>query len=289
MEKLKRAEVRTHELNAKRDQFVRDSPQSIALKARYDIAKWEVRIIDVPPTPIILPILLGEALQGLRSALDHLAFHLTWTHHGPAFNLNKTAFPVFMDPNGDYETASNGARNVGLTHPLVQAFIEWLQPFRSLNPEDTALCKLNKLNNRDKHRALVATNLSITDATLQFIVTGPPPFNIVSVHTVLVPKLTRLVDNAVLGYIPLVTNSQVQMNGGLVTDVLVDEAPWGPMEVFDLLAGIWNFITRQVIAPLRPYLGLHPKYLNPDLFELRRSEVVQLAAEFAQHPLTAIP
>lgn len=100
------------------------------------------------------PLLAGEAIQNLRSALDHLVYEKSGGASG-------TQFPIFTDAgrfqgkSGQYMKGVSGA---------VRTFIEEVQPYRFM-PEHAAqhpLAQLRSLSNLDKHRVLATVVSSVT-------------------------------------------------------------------------------------------------------------------------------
>lgn len=107
------------------------------------------------PPPSHWPLLAGEAIQNLRSALDHAvwsAWKAVPTNTGDG---NHTQFPIALDPRSFSSQA--GAYLIGVPQPT-QKLIEDTQPYRRLpqNPSRDALYHLRTLSNIDKHRTLAA-------------------------------------------------------------------------------------------------------------------------------------
>jgi len=99
------------------------------------------------------PLLAGEAIQNLRSALDHLIFEKSGGNR-------RTQFPIFTDP---CEFQVLGGRMMKRVPKAVRASIETVQPYKFM-PEDAAhhpLALLNSLSNLDKHRMLATIVSSV--------------------------------------------------------------------------------------------------------------------------------
>jgi hypothetical protein len=92
------------------------------------------------------PLLAGEAIQNLRSSLDHMVYAASGERGG-------TQFPIFTDP-AEYQQKAPGMLR-GVPAP-VSATIEGAQPYRSWasDPAQVALEQLRLLSNLDKHRTL---------------------------------------------------------------------------------------------------------------------------------------
>lgn len=115
-----------------------------------------------PPSevPLEIALPLGDCLQNMRSALDHLVCQLTIANNkGPN---RATAFPVWHDePEPDERKKFlSPIQKIDLR---AQALIEDMQPFQNGKGElaDTYLWVLHELNNADKHRLLHPTEFWI--------------------------------------------------------------------------------------------------------------------------------
>jgi hypothetical protein len=100
------------------------------------------------------PLLAGEAVQNLRSALDHLVYEKSGGNR-------RTQFPIFIDPA---EFQARAGRKLEGVPEAVQAKIEEAQPYR-LMPEHAAqhpLAQLSSLSNLDKHRVLATVVSAVT-------------------------------------------------------------------------------------------------------------------------------
>lgn len=106
-----------------------------------------ISAIGEPPPEIAL--LLGEILQNLRSALDHLAYQLCLVGGGTERDLRRVQFPI-AETTGCFKRQLP-AQTAGMTDAAVRTIIE-LRPHRGGNEW---LLLLHRLNNIDKHRTLV--------------------------------------------------------------------------------------------------------------------------------------
>ena len=113
--------------------------------------------------PELLPLMIGDAVHNLRSALDHLAWQLV-DANGQTPTIN-TSFPVFKKKNtkqfnSKVSRIACGARDI----------IESIQPYNSGN-DDLAI--LSEMDNFDKHRLLIVIASTVKDST--FGIAGFPP------------------------------------------------------------------------------------------------------------------
>jgi hypothetical protein len=122
--------------------------------------------------PDSLGLVIGDALQALRSALDNLAFALALMNN-PAMTAEEqqdVSFPIFDRP------ASVGHKSIKQMDGVVQGKVLGLCPDPARSPvADDPLWLLNKANNRDKHRAITVAALSVANhsITLSGTMSGP--------------------------------------------------------------------------------------------------------------------
>lgn len=130
---------------------------------------WEyvLDLSSVDPPPLLLPILIGDYLFNVRSALDHLLVAIA-----PRKYRGKVNFPIHRaDPlarkpsSGNYVNAEAAARWLSLCNCLPDGCIApltMLQPYHaaalhSQSADWHALALLSSLQNADKHRELIST------------------------------------------------------------------------------------------------------------------------------------
>jgi len=137
---------------------------------------WLYRLeMTEEPDPMI-PVIIGECLYDLRSALDHLAVAIA-----PGSNRRSAAFPIEgTDPwekdaagafvHDEGRRRSFTAKIKGMPDEVVK-MIKEAQPYQREHPELETLGLLSSLQNADKHRQLVAIGSGILDA--RSVVTAP--------------------------------------------------------------------------------------------------------------------
>lgn len=118
------------------------------------------------PIPPRLPVLLGDCIHNFRCALDHLVMALALANRA-GLGVRTVAFPIcseFRTYHG-YEEGKppsqpkrwHGACKVRTLRPPAQAFIEGLQPYHRRG-NSWSLVELQELDNRDKHKVILALN-----------------------------------------------------------------------------------------------------------------------------------
>jgi hypothetical protein len=149
--KLERAEQHIHDLQDKWTTFRNDAygvafkdDESTGQRVHYLARAWD------PDNSFSL--IIGDAVHDLRSALDHLAYHVMSV--SPGVNdkqLKKTGFPI-AENSGKYQTELR-PRIVGMRADAVQA-IDDIEPYGGGAGE--IFWHLHSLDIIDKHKLLIA-------------------------------------------------------------------------------------------------------------------------------------
>jgi hypothetical protein len=114
---------------------------------------YVVRVRDVPPA---ISLAAGDIIHNLRGALDHLAFQLYLI--GPGGQAggagSRIYFPI-ADDAAKYK-AESPRKIKGLARAAIKA-IDAIEPYKGGQTDKSdALWRLEKMNNIDKHRLLIA-------------------------------------------------------------------------------------------------------------------------------------
>jgi hypothetical protein len=163
--KIERAGDHLEVLDAALARFIKDGGFEVRSEQDPDTGEYVGRVLSnrqppVPP-PLRLSVLLGDALNNLRSALDYVVWQLA---ESPS---KKNQFPIFDTPEG-FE--SHRERYLcSVPRPLWAKF-EAYQPYQG--PDRHALRVLAKLNDVDKHRLLLAGAVKGAMSQAKFNVSG---------------------------------------------------------------------------------------------------------------------
>jgi hypothetical protein len=121
--------------------------------------------LQIPePDDPLLPILAGDLMFNLRSALDHVLVAVV-----PEDKVTRhTAFPIFTDDINERDASGKYVqpkarqafrRKTSHVPQRAMAAVEWAQPYnlerQGLDPQYGALAILSAFQNADKHRQLV--------------------------------------------------------------------------------------------------------------------------------------
>jgi hypothetical protein len=120
--------------------------------------------------PIELALILGDLVQCLRSALDHMAWAFAMTTR-PDDPSPRTQFPIMANRPKDFDSEAQ----VRDLPPSVRYIMEQLQPYQ---PEHYTgghigreLASLRRLSNLDKHRVLLVAERVVA---IQFVAHNTP-------------------------------------------------------------------------------------------------------------------
>jgi hypothetical protein len=160
LEKLKRAEKHIFNLEREIQAFLDSEPYKVGTKPNSqfpDVLPPVYYLASARVVPVKIALIAGDAIQNLRSSLDHLAWHLVDIGQAnlPAplteSERKRIGFPITdTDSPAEYE-ASRRRKVKGMTQAAIDA-IDKTKPYKGGND---ALWKLSQLNNIDKHRLLI--------------------------------------------------------------------------------------------------------------------------------------
>jgi len=115
------------------------------------------RLVVTSPLPAEIPLIIGDCVQNLRTALDYLVWELVLAANNTPGKKN--AFPVCASPESFKKDIGRGLL-LGAADVAI-AEIESIQPYHGgNNPEVAVLWVLNQLTNINKHRRLLITLLN---------------------------------------------------------------------------------------------------------------------------------
>ena len=146
--KIQRAQEHLASLSSEVRAYLESQPYEVAAKRNPETRRLIYFVAGVRPTPRRLSALLGDTIQNLRSALDHLAFQLVSVATGK-FPTTHVYFPV-ADDHSKY--IKQRRRQLKGAAPAAIAAVDGLKPYKGGNDE---IWLLHKLNIIDKHRALI--------------------------------------------------------------------------------------------------------------------------------------
>lgn len=197
-----------------------------------------------------IPLIIGDTLYALRSALDHLAHDLakSFTQPLPPQASEQSEFPIY----GNKALPKNvGDRKLGAIDPKARTIIEGLQPhLRGKSYADDPLWQLYEVARLDRHRFV-----HLTVATLQGIGLGGDNLHVEEMEIFGVDPTAG--DDTELGYAsvrPIDPGRPMQMNVTPEPQVVFKEGAWAGQSVLDMLTEIRGHIENEVVTPLAPFV-----------------------------------
>jgi hypothetical protein len=91
--KIERAKNHIRDLESVIVPFLDTEPYTHAADLLPQISHYSIRLATVKPLPSCIPIIIGDAIHNVRSALDHLAWQLV--EAGGGTPNHRTALPIF--------------------------------------------------------------------------------------------------------------------------------------------------------------------------------------------------
>jgi hypothetical protein len=148
--KVERAKKHVLDLESERDAFFQTKPYSFAHSTNPITGDRTYYLKTVESIPKVFSVILGDALNNLRCALDHLVHHLACVGAGATKACAETKFPI-GNSDSHYNSQKRSALK-GLRPDGIKA-IDALEPY--IGGSGEALVRLARLNNFDKHRLLL--------------------------------------------------------------------------------------------------------------------------------------
>jgi len=159
--KVARAQEHIQDLETRIKAFLDGKPYRVGVRPNPQFPNAGLTqhyVASVQPMIAGIPLVAGEVLQQLRSALDHLVWFLVDVGCAQqSIVLNKTerkqiGFPIIDTDNPTEYEGSRKRKVKGMTQAAIDA-IDATKPYKGGND---CLWRLDQLNNIDKHRFLVA-------------------------------------------------------------------------------------------------------------------------------------
>jgi hypothetical protein len=150
--KAKRAEKHIHELKTALEEFYARKPYGIGKKIDANTRDQIYYLTRIDPVPLPISLIIGDVLQNLRSALDHLAYALVTKAIAPTLPNKYLTFPI-MDTAKQY-MAPEGRGKIECAGDDAMKIIDSFKPYKGGND---LIWQLSRLNIGDKHRLLLTT------------------------------------------------------------------------------------------------------------------------------------
>ena len=156
--KVDRAQRHINSLGEEITKFLDTQPFKVATRAHPQLPYATVFYLEsAADIPTDLPIIAGDVIQNLRSALDHLAWQLVEASGG--IGDTGTGFPIFDRAlfKSQKEEERFFTRKIGGMRQEIQDAIRNTSPFKGGND---ILWAIHNINNIDKHRLLITVGFT---------------------------------------------------------------------------------------------------------------------------------
>jgi hypothetical protein len=155
--KVVRAKQHYEALTTELNRYLQGKRSELLMEANLQTNTVRVVGIEGPTVPDVIPVIIGDCLQNLRSALDYLVWELVLAANSQP--SEKNAFPICGTAKGFKESLRRGSLN-GVPEEAT-TLIQDLQPYNGGDRwKETVLWILNELCNINKHRRILLTQLT---------------------------------------------------------------------------------------------------------------------------------
>jgi hypothetical protein len=197
------------------------------------------------PIPTAIPLIIGDALQNLRSSLDYLVWELVLTSNNNP--TDKHMFPI-CDSLESFEDQLRRHRLDGVA-PEAIAEIQGLQPYQDgQNKEKAPIRVLDTFTNINKHRRLLIAVLAAHHSRTEFIGTQTGH----SVQSTLTPRYDKA--EIAIGPAP-VLGDQMEVKGNALYFITFSERPGEGLIVSALLNQLWHFVNEFVVPKFERFFS----------------------------------
>ena len=150
--KIDRAKVHFLDMQKKIEEFFQSNPYQVDIKRNEE--KRPIHYVSkIQEVPIEIPLLAGEVIHNLRSALDYVAYRL-FIINTPEGDGKHIYFPISDD------SVKYAFEKVKKTNGLSQPAKDLIDSFNPYKGGNDVLWQIHRLNNIDKHRLLVTVGSS---------------------------------------------------------------------------------------------------------------------------------
>ncbi len=148
--KVKRAKEHISDLESEIRAFLDGAPYKVGAKHHPETRRLVYYVTSVDPIPDCIPLVAGDAIQNLVSALDHLAYQIVCSD---SMDAPPKPYGIYFPiaENAEQYEERKSAKMQGAQQETFDA-IDALNPYKGGND---LLWILSKLNNIEKHRLLL--------------------------------------------------------------------------------------------------------------------------------------
>lgn len=212
------------------------------------------------PSPLLSSI-IGDALQNMRSALEHLAWGLAFKDKGSEPSRS-TSFPIYRSSaafwewskkRGAYSPGSGAHKITEITRISVRTAIEELQPYKTGKDELYILNELARVDRHQSLRVIGGTNCTVTQGWRKVGTRDPFIFDASMLGTTKVNVGSILEDEAVVGDFRF-NQPEVEVYFDFPRYVaFLDAGPATGMHALSTLTNVRRHIERVVVPKLERF------------------------------------
>lgn len=236
-QKIVRSAEHLHSLEAEAMRYFSANPGEVVTEEEPHSHRIVLKFREKIPVPVAIPLIIGDALQNLRSALDYLVWELVLAANNKPGD--KHQFPI-CDSIEAFEDQLRRHRLDGVA-PEAVAEIKGLQPYHCGQDKEKAPIRvLETLTNINKHRRILLAVLAAHHARTEFIGTQTGH----SVQSSLTPRY----HNAEIAISPEpVLGDMMEVKGKALFLITFNERPAEGHEISGLLNQLWQYVDKFLV------------------------------------------
>lgn len=157
--KLERAKQHFEDLQGRVTDYFAEKRYTTEIRFNSDTGWHDLTLVASGDLPREWSAVVGDGIQNLRNALDHVAWSFALKHAGgsPISRPRDVQFPIIEDAIKSNFKASN----LAWASTAQSRFLDGVQPYHRPDPAQSSLAVLRKLSNQDKHEALHAVYANV--------------------------------------------------------------------------------------------------------------------------------
>lgn len=241
--KLYRAKKHLEELQTETERYFKTNPAKVVREQDSSPDEFVGKIVASIPIPKRIPLIIGDALQNLRSSLDYLVWELVIAAKNTPNHENM--FPICTTPEA-FKGQLSRNRLRGIPTDAVTD-IDDLQPYHEgADAKGHVLFMIDDLCNINKHRRILTTILYGAHAPADFVTQeiDGQTFGSVSFDSIL-QQSTKI------GPFPMVNGPEgrgpkVDVPLNLISFIAFDEGPAQRVEVGHTLSIFMGFVVQEL-------------------------------------------
>ena len=217
--------------------YFKDEPGEVVAEEEPQSGRIICRFNARIPIPDHIPLIIGDALQNLRSSLDYLVWELILAANNEPQNSN--LFPVCETPKVFAEELRRN-RLLGVPTDAITE-IERLQPYHAGDKwESACLWVLHYFCNINKHRRVLLTTLAVHASHAEWSSTESH-----SVQSTLTPRYHGAEVSS--SPAPSKAGEIMEVKGKIVTFITFNERPAEGIQISVCLNQLWGFVDRFLV------------------------------------------